>query len=1222
MQVMSCLSFVNDKENESSPSVTDLVPGPAPSPPPLPGPPPPPPPPPPGLPPPPPPPPPPGSHVGHKKRIRSFFWKTIPEEHIRGKTNIWTISAREHSYRIDTSTIEELFGQQDEAKSKFGTANKNSRSPFKSNSQEISILDAKRSMNIGIFLKQFKRSNQCIVEDIRSGRSEAYGSEKLRELLKILPEAEEARKLQAFKDDVNKLSLADSFMVLLLRVPSYVLRMEAMVLKEEFSPACFTLYKEMRAIRMATKELMTCEELHAILHLVLQAGNIMNAGGHAGNAVGFKLSSLLKLADTKANKPGMNLLHFVVLEAQKKDATLSAFPEKLKHVQEAARLSVDSIDGDLQSLVSRTRWLQGNLKQDSELLHQMEDFTQQALREVDKLEKERTELQREVNALIDFFCEDKETMKLEECFKIFRDFCDRFKKAVKENRDREIQELRQQQRLKELEEKRHLWAAGERAVFGRSSSENDVELLIKDGLHDLLAFTQQRSQSPGGVKRRSRRVRSSGGSVMDSHLLSFLQTARTDEQAKSNSIPRSIARCSRQRVAWQEMSETREGSLDNAYFDSDRGSPDTPVKDSLQRRASDVPYITGNTETIYTTSFSNTKINNGMGQSGHDTYNNNENIKQNRNHRKNTETANLNQMTAAKEQLEHLEGLQIFSYSNSKVTDSSQMTTCDEVTLTDLEYVEDLSLQTPNIDVSLQTPDTDVSLQTLNTDVSLQTPDTDVSLQTLNTDVSLQTPDTDVSLQTPDADVNFQTSTVYDSSILPSSLDWKRLSCSNCESHCVSSSHSSPQKEKIKDRAEMSELSSDAIKSPASLVSNKECGTMFFVLGYKDDADCSGFSEKCEIKALYQEIKEESCQACENQDDNIRDQTVASKDLEHMTYDHLSIPVTKEITIQNISALEAVSLKLDLPKERKQVSNLKQPCTVREKGKASTKTTVHCFGSAIHPKSPRAANSSNNEEIKRIMPISKSTRRSNSIKRSETKILSSDELKQSQKASGSNRWDSCSKTPRRSSYPVADQKPTKGSTALGSSSNSLPKRKDSFRKPSAKPVQNISRPKPEESTKICRSATNGFPKSRTDAGSATEPMGRNGIAMPNPTPSFARNTVASSSRRQRADSKRTPDKPQQTSKPTKLTRASSQKQTSAKCTGTSHTKSSETTNVKRASSQKPLSKPQETSKTPTCKTQFTCTGNSTLVKSSEKKPAPAADSSRIMKTPERILKWK
>ncbi|XP_059501356.1 FH2 domain-containing protein 1 isoform X2 [Stegostoma tigrinum] len=1104
----------------------------------------------------------------------------------------------------------------------------------------ISILDAKRSMNIGIFLKQFKRSNQCIVEDILSGRSEAYGSEKLRELLKILPEAEEAKKLQAFKDDVNKLSLADSFMVLLLQVPSYALRVEAMVLKEEFSPACFTLYKEMRAIRTATKELMTCEELHAILHLVLQAGNIMNAGGHAGNAVGFKLSSLLKLADTKANKPGMNLLHFVVLEAQKKDTNLSTFPEKLKHVQEAARLSVDSIDGELQSLVSRTKWMQVNLKQDFELLHQMEDFTQQALKEVDKLEKERVDLQREASTLIDFFCEDKETMKLEECFKIFQDFCDRFKKAVKENRDREIQDLRQQQKLKELEEKRHLWAAGERAVFGRSSSENDVELLIKDGLRDLLAFTQRRSQSPGGVKRtRSRRIRSAGGSVMDNHLLSFLQATETDEQAKSNSIPRSTARCSRQRAAWQESSETREGSLDNAYFDSDWGSsPGTPVKDNLRRRASAVSFITENAESICTTN-----VGNAMTVSVHDTTNNNENIRQNRNHTNSTETTNINQMTAAKEQLEVLEGLQIFSYSNSKVADSSQVTTCDEVTLTDVEYAEDLSLQTPSVDVSLQTPDTDVSLQTPGTDVSLQTPDTDVSLQTPDTDVSLQAPDTDVSLQTPDTDVsiitpdndvslktpdtdvslqncttdvNFQPSTVSNPRVLSSNLNY-----TNGDPYCVSNSRSSPQKDKINESTDVSVLNSDVTKSPACLTSNKEGGTVFFVLGYTDDVDHSGPVDKCEMKAVCQEIIEESRQVWESQDNQIRDQIATSHDLEHMTSDCFSMPVAEDRATQNTLTNEAVSLKLDLPEKAKHISNVKQPQTVREKAMASPKTTGHCFSNTIHPKSPRTASRSNNNEIKRIMPISKSTRRSNSVKRLETKALNSDELRQSQKASGSNRRDSCSKTPRRFSYTAADQKPTKGTTSLDSSSNSLPKRRDSLRKPSAKPVHNMSRPKPEESTKICRSSTRGFPKARTDTAGAGEPAERSGIATPSLTPSFARNTVASSSRRQKTESMRIPGTSQQTSK-TSLTRAASQKQTVTKCTGTDHTKSNENTPLKRAGSQKPLSKSQEASKVATCKTQNTCAGNNNLLKSTEKKLVTAADSSRGRKTPERVLKWK
>lgn len=39
----------------------------------------------------------------------------------------------------------------------------------------------------------------------------------------------------------------------------------------------------------------------------------VSQGGYAGNAAGYRISSLLKLADTKANKPGMNLLHFVAM---------------------------------------------------------------------------------------------------------------------------------------------------------------------------------------------------------------------------------------------------------------------------------------------------------------------------------------------------------------------------------------------------------------------------------------------------------------------------------------------------------------------------------------------------------------------------------------------------------------------------------------------------------------------------------------------------------------------------------------------------------------------------------------------------------------------------------------------------------------------------------------------------------------------------------------------
>ncbi|XP_015264536.1 PREDICTED: FH2 domain-containing protein 1 [Gekko japonicus] len=580
MHVMNCVSLVNDKENgaisvEAGLMIGDTTEPQEPQPPP-----PPPLPPPPcqsteaaGVPPPPPPPPPVLSrpplpqivnghgHQSKKKRIRNFFWKTIPEEQVRGKTNIWTIGAKQ-SYQIDTKTIEEFFGQHEET-ARLDARRRSSRRSFRDAKQEINILDAKRSMNIGIFLKQFKKSIGSIIEDLNSGRSDLYSSETLCELLKLLPETEEVKKLKDFSGDVSQLCQADSFMYLLIQVPNYSLRIEAMMLKKEFSPSCTSLQKNMTIIRRATKELMSCEELHSILHLVLQAGNIMNAGGCAGNAVGFKLASLLKLADTKANRPGMNLLHFVALEAQKKDKVLLTFSEKLQHVQEAARIPIDNLEAELNSLSSKIKSLKENIRKDSELFRQMEGFFQFAVKEVKELEQWKRDLLKEANALMDFLCEDKQTVKLEECFQIFRDFCLRFNKAVKENKEREAHELQQRQRLKERGDKRLSWVVGELGAFGRSSSESDVGTLTRRGLEDFLPFLQQRPQSPSYRNASIRRSRHSLGITAERELLAFLEVSKDEEPNKSNSLPRAQARPS---VAWTESEESEEHRLTNSHL--------------------------------------------------------------------------------------------------------------------------------------------------------------------------------------------------------------------------------------------------------------------------------------------------------------------------------------------------------------------------------------------------------------------------------------------------------------------------------------------------------------------------------------------------------------------------------------------------------------------------------------------------------------------------------
>ncbi|KAF6725697.1 FH2 domain-containing protein 1 [Oryzias melastigma] len=448
--------------------------------------------------PPPPPPPPGGPGIGlkKKKRVRSFFWKTIPAEQVKGRANVWTQDEVQQSFQIDVQKIEELFCQNErQGDAKPGRT----KSQLRETKEQVTILDPKRGMNVGIFLKQFKRSNQAIIDDIRHGNSEAFGAEPVRELLKLLPETEEVKKLTAFRGDASQLPLADAFMYLLIQVPSYSIRIESILLKEEFPGSCDAMKRDIATLRSATKELMSCKELHAVLHLVLQAGNILNAGGYAGNALGFKLSSLLSLADTKANKPGMNLLHFVAQEARKTDEKLLEFPHKLRNVQAASRISLLTLDDELQLLTSRTRSLEENVQRDTELLQQLDSFLQSATSSLCSLRAGRQQLKKEGNDLIDFFCEDIDSFKLDDCFSIFHTFCLRFTNAVKENGEREAKEAARRQHTQEVDElKRHSWAGGEQArgAFGmRCSSEADMSAatLLQTETKQLLGLLSPKS---------------------------------------------------------------------------------------------------------------------------------------------------------------------------------------------------------------------------------------------------------------------------------------------------------------------------------------------------------------------------------------------------------------------------------------------------------------------------------------------------------------------------------------------------------------------------------------------------------------------------------------------------------------------------------------------------------------------------------------------------------
>ncbi|XP_036436905.1 FH2 domain-containing protein 1-like [Colossoma macropomum] len=453
-----------------------------------------------GIPPPPPPPPPPplpplllnsssgSSGVSGSGRLRSVFWERIPQERVEGRRSVWTKS---DEFPIDLSSLDELFGQRQGHQIKVlgvrghrsGNKRTNMNAPPRNTLERISILEGNRSLKVGIFLHHFKSSLGEIINDIREGRGQRYGSERLNELYKLLPDCNEEQTLRSFRGERNQLEEADLFMLHLVEIPSFRLRLEAMILQEEFDHTVTSVSTSARCLATAATELMSCVELHSILRLVLKAGNYMNAGGFAGNAAGFRISSLLKLADTKANRPGMNLLHFVAMEAVRKDPSILSYHLKLSHVGPAARLSVEAVEEEFSELQSRATALLDGLETAPDLHAQITPFLQVTELKLSELQVDVDSLYKAQRSLMEFFCEDDDgSFKLEEACATFHSFQQRFLRAAQENELREQQDqqrLEREQTEREKARKRRSIASCSALEAGLEFDDNALEMILR-----------------------------------------------------------------------------------------------------------------------------------------------------------------------------------------------------------------------------------------------------------------------------------------------------------------------------------------------------------------------------------------------------------------------------------------------------------------------------------------------------------------------------------------------------------------------------------------------------------------------------------------------------------------------------------------------------------------------------------------------------------------------
>ncbi|ESP03682.1 hypothetical protein LOTGIDRAFT_224207 [Lottia gigantea] len=404
-----------------------------------------------------------------KHKMKTFNWAKLSAHVLNSNDNIWKdVLKMKDKIQVKYDRLEQLFCQkQVKTESKEQTKAKQP--------SEINLLDMKRSMNVNIFLKQFKRPNSEIIEMVKQGDPEVIGTERLLGLQKIVPETDEITMLKEFTGDKTKLGNAEKFFLETTTLPFYKTRIDGMLLKQEFGLNMDCLHDNLTAVIKACKGLLENDSLKDFLRYVLHTGNFMNAGGYAGNALGFKIGSLNKLMDTRANKPRVTLLHYLTGDAEKEQGQILSFVgELLNPLTVASKLTVDNLTSEKKLASNNLNTLEKEVsKADDDVKLQFN----KGFKEILEAESQLEEINGLSNKLSEYFCEQESNFKLEDCLNNMRIFCEKIQQCQKENVQRQQQEERAIKRKKEQEELR-----AKREASGKKEVVSDNEDCIIDKL--------------------------------------------------------------------------------------------------------------------------------------------------------------------------------------------------------------------------------------------------------------------------------------------------------------------------------------------------------------------------------------------------------------------------------------------------------------------------------------------------------------------------------------------------------------------------------------------------------------------------------------------------------------------------------------------------------------------------------------------------------------------
>ncbi|KAK5584659.1 hypothetical protein RB653_006275 [Dictyostelium firmibasis] len=226
---------------------------------------------------------------------------------------------------------------------------------------EITVIDSKRAQNIGILLSRFKNvTHDSIYDAIYNLDESILDLETINQFIKYIPSKEEIDCIIAFKkqqeqvpeEERMRLGKSEIFIDKISSIPRLEQRIQALHFKLNFPDKLYHAKPDIRKFNEAFVQLQN-NNMFAIMELILSIGNFINFGTNRGNASGFKVDSINKMADTKSNvREKYTLVHYLIELLESTQPELLKVFDEIPSVVDAATLSFNQSSSEIKLLRS------------------------------------------------------------------------------------------------------------------------------------------------------------------------------------------------------------------------------------------------------------------------------------------------------------------------------------------------------------------------------------------------------------------------------------------------------------------------------------------------------------------------------------------------------------------------------------------------------------------------------------------------------------------------------------------------------------------------------------------------------------------------------------------------------------------------------------------------------------------------------------------------------